>query len=268
MSENKYAAGNFAASAANEAPAKSGNSTLLIVLGVGCGCGVVALMCIGILIAMLLPAVQAAREAARRMQCTNHMKQIGLALHSYHDRYQCFPPAITADEDGKPLHSWRVLLLPYMEQGALYESIRLDEPWDSDYNRQFHDLTLSVYCCPSAPGSMRGMTSYSVVVGKESYSNVPNTSQMMGAMTDGTSNTIAVVERKTPVCWMDPTREITFETACMGINVSHDGLGSNHTGGMNVCMFDGSVMFISQTVNAGVLRAMFTWAGGESMVGP
>ncbi|MCL2119339.1 MAG: von Willebrand factor type A domain-containing protein, partial [Planctomycetaceae bacterium] len=213
---------------------------------------------------LLLMAVLLGCGKSAQVQCTNNLKLIGLALHSYHDQYRCFPPAITADENGKPLHSWRVLLLPYIENRELFESIRLDEPWDSDYNKQFHDRMPSVYRCPSVPEGKTGMTGYSVVVGKESYSNVPNAVQSFGMIMDGTSNTIAVVERKTPVCWMDPTLEITFGTACMGINVSAEGLGSNHKGGMNICLFDGSVNFISQTVDSGVLHAMFTWAGGES----
>jgi len=252
----------------NEAPAKSGNNTLFIVLGIGCGCGIVMLFAVGLLIALLLPAVQAAREAARRMQCTNNMKTIGLALHNYNDYQKSFPPVYTADENGKPLHSWRVLMLPYIEQQSLYESIRLDEPWDSDYNKQFHDWGPSVFRCPSGQGDLTGMTSYSVVVGPESFPVDSNDGLSFRDITDGTSNTIFLVERKAPVCWMDPTQEITFEKACEGINVSPDGLGSNHSSGMNVCIFDGSVLFISNTVEQRVLRALLMWNSEESVVVP
>jgi len=261
--KNMYAAD----AAGNQAPAKSSNTTMWVVLGIGCGCSIVILMGIGILIALLLPAVQAAREAARRMQCTNNEKVIGLAMHMYHDANKSLPPAMTFDEDGKPLHSWRVLLLPYLwDESELFDQIRLDEPWDSDYNRQFHDRAPSVYRCPSAKGDITGMTSYSVVVGKESYSDEPDAEQDFSDIEDGLSNTIFLVERKTPVCWMDPTQEITFEEACKGINVSADGLGSNHSGGINVCMFDGAVQFISKnTVDWDTLRALLTWSGGEQV---
>ena len=254
----------------NEAPAKSNNNTVLIVLGIGCGCGIVVLLGIAILafilLPMMLPAVSGAREAARRMQCMNNMKQIGLALHTYHDAHGSFPPVYTTDENGKPLHNWRVLMLPYMEHQSLYENIRLDEPWDSDYNKQFHDRAPSTFRCPSATGDMTGMTSYSVVVGAESYPVDTEDSLSFRDITDGLSNTVFLVERKAPVCWMDPTQEITFEKACEGINVSaFDGLGSNHPGGMNIGLFDGSVLFISNTIDPGVLRAILTWNGGESM---
>jgi type II secretory pathway pseudopilin PulG len=248
----------------NEAPAKSSNTTLWVALGIGCGCGIVMLMAIGILIALLLPAFQGARQAARRMQCTNNMKQIGLALHNYHEAYQSLPPVYTTDENGKPLHSWRVLLLPYLEQQGLYEAIRLDEPWDSDYNKQFHDRTPFAFRCPSDPNAMPGMTSYSVVVGTESYPVDAEDSRSLSHIGDGLSNTVFLVERKRPVCWMDPMQEIPFETACMGVNVSaFDGLGSNHTAGMNVCLFDGSVTFVSETVAPQTLRTLLTWNGGE-----
>ncbi|MCL2623881.1 MAG: DUF1559 domain-containing protein, partial [Planctomycetaceae bacterium] len=216
----------------------------------------------------LLPAIMAARQAATRMQCTNNIKQIGLALHNYHDAHWVLPPVMTADANGKPLHSWRVLLLPFIEQQALYEQIRLNEPWDSEHNKQFHNRVPSIYQCPSAKGDMTGMTSYSVVVGKECLFNEPNAKKTFAAIADGTSNTIAIVERKTPVCWMDPTQEITFEEACKGVNVSAGGLGSNHTGGMNVGFFDGRVHFISETIAPTVLRALLTCAGGESVAMP
>ena len=84
----------------------------------------------GVLVALLLPAVQAARESARRMQCSNNLKQVALAMHNYHDTYQSFPPAYTVDADGNKLHSWRTLLLPYIEQAALYDLslIHISEP--------------------------------------------------------------------------------------------------------------------------------------------
>ena len=223
----------------------------------------------------LLPALTAAREAARRAQCTSNIKMMVLAIHNHVDATRFLPPVMTADASGKPLHSWRVLLLPYLDEYPLYQQIRLNEPWDSEHNKQFHNRVPSVYQCRSAKGDMTGMTSYSVVVGKECAFNEPNAKRGFGAIADGTSNTIAIVERKTPVCWMDPTQEITFEEACKGINVSAAGLGSNHggtpgtrTGGINVGYFDGSVRFISETIDLSMLRAFLTCAGGESVPMP
>ena len=106
---------------------------------------VIIIVIIGTLIALLLPVVRTLREAARRMTCSGQLKQIAVALHSYHDTYHSFPPAYTVDEDGYPLHSWRVLLLPFLEENDLYKKIRLDEPWNSEHNRQFHRVQISRY---------------------------------------------------------------------------------------------------------------------------
>src|SRR5436190_7601184 len=85
---------------------------------------------LGLLVALLLPAMRfGTREAARRMQCSNHLKQIGLALQNYHDEYKSLPPAYIADTEGKPMHSWRVLILPFMEQKPLYDKYDFNEPW-------------------------------------------------------------------------------------------------------------------------------------------
>lgn len=99
---------------------------LLVVIGI-----------IGLLIALLLPAVQAAREAARRAQCSSHLKQIGLALHNYHDSHRCFPPFFIS-RAGNPSRiadvdkgaNWLVFLLPYVEQRQLYDQ------WDFQYPRE------------------------------------------------------------------------------------------------------------------------------------
>ena len=110
----------------------------------------VVIAIIAILIALLLPAVQQAREAARRTQCKNNLHQLGLALHNYHDEYQCFPPAYTVDPDGKPLHSWRTLILPYLEHGPLYATIDLSKPWDDPANKAAYATNIQAYRCPSA----------------------------------------------------------------------------------------------------------------------
>ena len=119
----------------------------------------VVIAIIGILIALLLPAVQAAREAARRSQCSNNLKQVGLALHNYHDVYRTFPRwAYPADCTGAPGgdNSWwtgftaMTMILPYMEQGAIYDKITWStRPEDNPNNQLFRLATISAYQCPS-----------------------------------------------------------------------------------------------------------------------
>src|SRR5204863_151662 len=84
----------------------------------------------------LTTAIRDAHEAARRSNCKGELKQIGLALLNYREVYGCFPPAFIADESGRPMHSWRVLILPYIDHVSLYYEYRFDEPWDGPNNRK------------------------------------------------------------------------------------------------------------------------------------
>ena len=100
---------------------------------------------IALLIAMLLPAVRSAGPAAVRSQCINNLKQVALALYNYEDEYKTLPPAYTVDANGRPLHSWRTLILPYLEQGPLYRTIDLAKPWDDPANSEALKTALPVY---------------------------------------------------------------------------------------------------------------------------
>ncbi len=113
----------------------------------------------GILVALLLPAVQAAREAARRAQCTNNMKQIMLAMHNYHSANNSLPRDIT-DKNGKPLLSWRVAILPYIEQNELYQKFKQDEPWDSPHNKELLKEMPIPFKCPSLGKTVPFTTTY------------------------------------------------------------------------------------------------------------
>ena len=120
----------------------------------------VVIAIIGILIALLLPAVQAARESARRATCTNNLKQIGLALHLYHDTYRRLPPgwAATHPDNGRPYYlgkpgwAWGVSILPFLEQRALKDSVRLDLPITDPANAEVRLTPLAVYRCPTDTG--------------------------------------------------------------------------------------------------------------------
>lgn len=247
-------AGEYAAAQKNADRAKI---TLLFGL---CGAVLYVIAVIGIMIALLLPAVQTAREAARRMQCSNHLKQIALAMHNYCDMYDSFPPAYTVDSDGKPLHSWRTLLLPFLEQEALYNQIHLDEPWDSQWNSQFADEHLPYYRCPSGAGGdpPSGDCYYSVVVGEGTCFPGEKT-VTLSDIADGTSNTVLAVERTTPINWMKPDGEITLEEALEGIDPADDWddkVGSAHPGGANVAMADGSVQLIDNMIDPEIWKSM------------
>jgi prepilin-type processing-associated H-X9-DG protein len=233
-----------------------------VVVGAIVGGFVVLVVCGGILAALLLPAVQSAREAARRSQCMNNLKQIALAFHNYHDVFGTLPPAYVADSDGKPMHSWRVLLLPFLEQRALYDAYNFDEPWDSPANRMVVETMIPVYGCPSDPAAVTATTNYMVITGPGTVFEGAEATSFRQIL-DGTSNTLLVVEvRDTGVSWAAP---IDLDAADIEPPFA-GGLrspGSRHAGGINAALCDGSVRFLSQSISRDTLRAMITKAGGE-----
>ena len=218
----------------------------------------------GFLVALLLPAIQAAREAARRNACTNNVRQIGLALQNYHDTYQSFPPAYVADENGQPMHSWRVLILPFLEENELYQEYDFDEPWDGPNNSKLAERTPYAFTCPSA-GDSAGQTNYVAVVGDETMWPGSNSVAVRKIM-DGTSNTVAVAETTgSGINWLEP-RDLTVDEAVQGINQPiGPGIASNHPGGANVLFCDGSVHFLDDSIPPDSIRVLLTIAGGEDI---
>jgi prepilin-type processing-associated H-X9-DG protein len=239
--------------------------------GAGAAVGVIiavvagAVICGGILlVALLLPAVQAAREAARRAQCANNMKQIGLAMHNYHDINGAFPPAYVSDSDGKPMHSWRVLILPYMEQQGLYSAYDQSQPWDAATNRALLSQMPVTYQCQSS-GVAGQNTSYVVVRGPETMFDVDKPCKIAD-ITDGTSNTIMVIEAPhANIPWTEP-RDLDLAQATMAINAGANSPHSDHPGGAQVLFADGSVRFLKAGIPQDQLRAMFTKAGNEMVM--
>ncbi len=225
---------------------------------------VAILICGGFLTALLLPVIEPAREAARRMQCTNNMKQIALALHNYHKAYGCFPPAYIADENGRPMHSWRVLVLPYMERQELYDRYDFNEPWNGSNNRELVDLMANVYHCPSDNDNIKTIeTNYLMVVGPNAFSDGP-TARKTADITDGTSNTIMVVEMaNSRISWMEPVDWDTTKSSFTINDGSPGELRSDHQGGVNVGFGDGSVQFLPNDISPENLKALTTINGGE-----
>ncbi|MCL2348585.1 MAG: DUF1559 domain-containing protein [Planctomycetaceae bacterium] len=204
-------------------------------------------------------------HALQRMQVANNMKAIGLGMFIYHDVYKKFPPAYTVDKNGKPLHSWRVLILPYIGQEELYKRIRLDEPWDSEYNKQFHNVKIPTYFNPYCKSNQNaGDTNFCLVTGNKTFGQTNGEGISISKLTDGTSNTIMAIERQKPVCWMAPV-DIKQEDAFLGFYQKDEGIGGDYPGGVNVLGCDGAVHFLSDTTDLQKLKALMTISGGESV---
>jgi hypothetical protein len=205
-------------------------------------------------------------EPSRGARCANNLKEIGLALHNYHSQHGTFPPAARCDADGKPLLSWRVLILPILEQQALYEQFRLNEPWDSPHNKPLADRMPSVFGCPSQRTPSQSLTTYVVVVDPRSIFTGGPSGVPFSSVSDGSSTTLLVVEAASPVPWSKP------DDLSLGPLDRPLAVGSKHPGGFYALMADGSVRFISPSGNHAIsprdLRAMVTRDGHEAVAVP
>lgn len=241
-----------------------------------------AVVCFALLLGLcllspLLPAISVAREGSRRAACLNNLKQIGLGLQNYYSAHGHFPPAYVADADGKPMHSWRVLILPYMEWESLYDVYDLDEPWDGPNNSKLAGSMPDEYCCPGSENSQYelGMTNYVAVLGPRTVWPKGETVKM-DDIPNGTSNTIMLVEiADSDFHWMEP-RDLSFEDAVRRINPkSGRGISSPHvrnngyffhdTPIVNVAFADGSVRSLPAGMSPKTLEALLTVDGGETI---
>ncbi|OWK34457.1 hypothetical protein FRUB_10428 [Fimbriiglobus ruber] len=203
---------------------------------------------------LLLPAIQKVRGSAAQAQSTNNMKQIALAMHNYHDTYGGFPAAAIPDKNGKPLLSWRVAILPFIEQTALYNQFKLDEPWDSEHNKKLIPLMPKIYADPRGPIEM-GKTHYKVFVGKEAGFDWKEKHKFTD-YPDGTSNTIMAVAGGDPVVWTQPD-DIEFDSKKPLPDLTKP------FGNILAAMFDGSVRVLNPKISKETLKAAITRNGGE-----
>jgi prepilin-type processing-associated H-X9-DG protein len=207
---------------------------------------------------LLMPAVGASREAARRAQCVNNMKQIGLAMHNYHAANGRFPAPILYGPDGKTPHSWRVALLPFLEANDVYSQYRFDEPWDGPNNRKLITKMPACFACPNHDEARFGhFSSYYGLTGPDTLFPDRKEGVQLQEVTDGTSNTIMVVEARKEIPWTKPD-DIPYDK-----DKALPATGGLHPGGFNAAFTDGAVKFLSQSIDKTVLRALITRAGGE-----
>ncbi|MFG0261454.1 MAG: DUF1559 domain-containing protein [Novipirellula sp. JB048] len=303
----------------------------------------VVIAIIGVLVGLLLPAVQAAREAARRMQCSNHLKQMGIAMHNYHDTFGSFPLGSRAHPFKHSISygtNWRASLLPFMEQTTVYEKLNFETGGFSGRtldggNEVLRDLVVPVYKCPSSvtgpfepdrggdtlnprnsmmheyvgiagsypdPG---GRTSVCKVGLRGALCNtgllIPNDKKAFRNATDGTSNTILIAEQsglvqKMPIRanynggWCGVYGQETVQAVSTSVSYHHTGLSvirwainsstyvvgssdypymtntvinSMHPGGIQVLLADGSVRFLTDSLEMETLRRLGAADDGE-----
>jgi prepilin-type processing-associated H-X9-DG protein len=216
---------------------------------------------IGLLIGLLLPAVRTARPAALRAQCTNNLKQIALALSSYESVYSALPPAYTVDAAGQPLHSWRTLILPFLEEQALYATIDLSKPWNDPANAKARATAVSVYRCPSIKLPASATTYLAIVAPGGCF--VVEEPRRLSDITDRHGSTLMVIEGDAEhgVHWMAPLD--ADDSLVMGIGEKSK---LDHPGGVNALFVDGSVQFLHAQFPATLRRALISISGNDNDV--
>jgi type II secretory pathway pseudopilin PulG len=211
-----------------------------------------------VLIALCLPgASRTSRGAARRVQCMNNLKQIALALRNYEDIYKALPPAHTVDANGRPLHSWRTLILPYLEQESLYKTIDLSKPWNDPANAKALETKLPVFYCPVI--EPRNTTTYLGIVGPNSCF-LPTKSRSLAEITDRHDSTLMVIEagEENAIPWMAPVD--ADEAIVLGIGSKTK---VHHPGGMNACFVAGNASFLRTSLADKIRRALMSIAGKD-----
>jgi len=209
------------------------------------------------------PVQEQDQEALRkaRVQTMNDLKSIGLAMHDFvaNSDERRFPAAAIR-KDGKPLLSWRVAILPHLDQKALYDKFHLDEPWDSPHNMTLLDQMPEVYAPVIRTNQPKGFTHYQVFVGPKALFE-DERGPKIDDIKDGTANTFLVVESADPIPWTKPVDLAFDETKPL------PRLGRQFHDGFVVSFADGSARFIRQTVPAQVIRSAITSRGGERITG-
>jgi hypothetical protein len=222
------------------------------------------------LVFLLYPSVVKVRDGEAWVRSAVSLKEIAIALHNYHSVHDHFPPAVVRDKNGQPLYSWRVLLLPYLEQDILYRKFKLDEPWDSPHNSQFLEPTPKCYVPRFGGNNPPGMTRYQVFVGPGTV--FEHDGLTLDDITDGTAETLLVVEAGDPVPWSKP-EDLTYSP-----DVPLPSLGGVFTKpvhflgreikrkpGFVAVFVDGTPRFIADDTDEVTIRSLITRNGGEKV---
>jgi hypothetical protein len=206
-----------------------------------------------------LPSIAAARQSAQLGQARNNMRMLALAMYNYNNVYQHFPPAVLYGPDGKTPYSWRVAVLPFLEQEALYKQYHFDEPWDGPNNRKLLEKMPAAFRSPTEPaGSKNTNASYFVLGGPGTIFD-GNKGTAFKEITDGLANTILLVEAKRDIPWTKP-EDILYDP-----DKPLPELGGYFPGVVNTAFADATVRGLPSNISDKVLRPLITKADGQAV---
>lgn len=217
---------------------------------------------------LMWPQFRGAKEAARRSACTNNLKNIGVALREYRDKFGTLPPRYVADKTGKPLYSWRVLLLPYLHEEDLYRQFHLDEAWDGPHNKPLLEGIPEVYRCRThgtiSKNTDATSSHYSAAYGKDCAFEEGNP-VLWDEITDDPSQTLLVLEvSDADIPWTAP---IDVKFADHPTPGDRNGYSSDHVGGLHVLFADGESRFLSENTDPETFRRLMLRNDGETPEG-
>lgn len=225
----------------------------------------------------VLPTVQVVKDISNTSSCFGNLRRIGRAVLDYEADHGTFPPAYLADEDGQPIHSWRVLILPYLDRQDLYDEYDFDEPWNGPNNSLLAGRIGDLYRCPceldiaaqwldEEAGFLD--TSYMMVVGPGTITDGPLSQKSLADVTDVPFDTFLVVETAgSGVHWMDPRDLAEGDLSLGASDSSQPMIWGEHSAGAHAVMCDGSVRVLPDSIELDQLGAMSTISGGESVWG-
>lgn len=216
------------------------------------------------LVVPLRRASRESREATNSSKCLSHLAMIRQALMNYHDVYGAFPPAVTRAPDGKPMHSWRALILPFLDE-PLSEHYHVDEPWDGPRNILLAAMRPHAYACPSdAASAVGGATNFVAVLGPDMVFSGSRTSRL--ADFAAPSRAILIVEAAdTGINWLEP-RDLDYDTMDFGVGTpSGRNISSYHKRGPHVLLLDGTRHTLSPATNRRELFGLLVGGDGSEI---
>jgi prepilin-type processing-associated H-X9-DG protein len=220
-----------------------------------------------VLVGFLIPPFQTISGVGPRHKSAWNLREIVLAIANYAETYGQFPPAVVRSKDGKPLYSWRVLILPFIEEQGLYDRFKLDEPWDSPHNKALLAEEPRLYIPPMGCPEPLYETHYQVFVGPGTAFERPGLT--FRDFPDGMGNTIMVVEAREGVPWSQPSHLVyELNGPLPALTIYPKLSGSYFTEkvfGFNAAFADGSVRYLREGIDEAVLRALITRNGGEQV---
>ncbi|HTU21321.1 MAG TPA: DUF1559 domain-containing protein [Gemmataceae bacterium] len=219
---------------------------------------------IGLYFGLMFPAVSKVRDAAARQQSINNLEQMGLGMHNYNDVNDGLPPAGIGDPgkppaQRKPLLSWRVAILPYVEQQQLYSQFKLDEPWDGPNNIKLLGKMPKIYQLPGDDKTKTDHTHYQVFVGNgAAFDKTKN--HTLADFRDGASKTILIVEAENAVPWTKP-EDVPFDPSKPVLPL----MSRYFSRSFHVALADGSVRRVVPQISEQTFKAAITRSGGETL---